>query len=300
MASFLAKLNRYLTSAYVRRLDVENVDVEATRSRWSLLTKAMPAARGVAVRPDTFAGMKSEWYTPEDRVRGRVMLYLHGGGYVIGGCDMHRQFVSHLALAGRIEAVLPEYRLAPEHKYPAAVEDCVRAYRTLLADGVSAHDIVIAGDSAGGGLTAATLIALRDADDPLPAAAVMLSPFLDVTASGESMRTRAAQDPWFKPESVKIIADYYCTPDQQREPLVSPVFADVAGLPPIYIQVGDDEILLSDSERFAANLRAAGCEVKLEVWPEMWHVFQLFVDKMPESRQAIDKLGAHIQGVFPA
>lgn len=298
MASLRSKFYRHVTSAYVRRLDVENVDIDATRRRWDLFTKAMPVAPGVAVECTRFADMNAEWYTPEECSKKQVMLYLHGGGYVVGGCDMHRQLVSHIAKAARISAILPEYRLAPENKYPAAVDDCVRAYRALLSSGFSPTDIVVAGDSAGGGLTAATLIALRDAGDPQPAAALLLSPFLDVTASGRSMTTRAAADPWFKPESVRFIADYYCLPEQHQEPLVSPVFANVEGLPPIYIQVGNDEILLSDSERFADLLKAAGGEVKLEVWPEMWHVFQMFIDKMPESRHAIDKLGAYVRRCF--
>jgi acetyl esterase/lipase len=223
---------------------------------------------------------------------------LHGGGYVIGGCDMHRQMVSHIARAGRIRALLPEYRLAPENKYPAAIDDAVAIYRALLEMGIKAEDIIVAGDSAGGGLTVATMLVLRDAGDPLPAAAVLLSPFLDVTGSGESIKTRAEQDPWFHPKDLSYIADYYCEPHQRRFPLVSPVFADIEGLSPMFIQVGDDEILLSDSERIADACIGAGIDVELEIWPEMWHVFQVFTRKMPESRKAIDKMGTYIQSRF--
>ena len=182
--------------------------------------------------------------------------------------------------------------------FPAAVDDAVAIYRTLLGMGMRAEDIIFAGDSAGGGLAIATLLALRDAGDNLPAAAVLLSPFLDVTGSGDSMRTRADKDPWFRAEDLPIAANHYCEPHQQRFPLVSPVFADVEGLPPVFIQVGDDEILLSDSERLADACTAAGVDVELQVWPEMWHVFQMFAAKMPESRQAIAKMGAYIQSRF--
>ena len=298
MSSIRAKIIRSVSSVFVRRIDVANANFDKVRGIWPWLTKLMITAFRVRVEPDEINGLYAEWLTPKDHMEGKLLLYLHGGGYVIGGCDMHRQIVSHIARAGRIRTLLPEYRLAPEHKFPAAIEDAVAIYRSLLEMGIKAEDIIIAGDSAGGGLTVATMLALRDAGDPLPAAAVLLSPFLDVTGSGESIKTRAAQDPWFHPEYLSYIADYYCEPHQRRFPLVSPVFADIEGLSPMFIQVGDDEILLSDSERIADQCIAAGIEVELEVWPEMWHVFQVFTRKMPESRKAIDKTGAYIQSRF--
>jgi len=287
-----------MSSAIVRRIDVSEADFEKIQGQISRLSSLMVAAFGVRVEADTINDLHAEWLTPKNAADGKLLLYLHGGGYVIGGCDMHRQMVSHIARAGRIRALLPEYRLAPGHKFPAAIDDAVGVYRSLIDMGIRAEDIIFAGDSAGGGLVVATLLSLRDAGDTLPAAAVLLSPFLDVTGSGTSMLSRAAQDPWFRPEEVAIIAENYCEPHQQRFPLVSPVFADVEGLPPMLIQVGDDEILLSDSERLADACIAAGIDVELQVWPEMWHVFQMFVGKMPESRRAIKKMGAYIQSRF--
>ncbi len=293
-----AKIMRSISSAYLQRMNVAKVDVRKIRRLWNFLGGMMITAFGVKIARDEINGLYAEWLTPKDRMDDKLLLYLHGGAYVIGGCDMYRQMVSHMARAGRIQALLPEYRLSPEHKYPAAIDDAVGIYRTLLQQGIKPESIVFAGDSAGGGLAVATLLALRDAGDPLPAAAVLLSPFLDVSGSGESMQSRAMQDPWFHAEDVSTIADYYCAADQRREPLVSPVFADVGGLPPLYIQVGDDEILLSDSERIAQKIEVAGGEVELEVWPEMWHVFQMFIGKMPESGRAIRKIGDYVRGRF--
>jgi acetyl esterase/lipase len=295
MSSIRAKIMRSISSAYIRRLDVHNLDVQAIRRRWSRIGHVMMTAIGVRIEADRINGLYVEWLTPKGRMDGKLLLYLHGGGYVVGSCDMYRQFVSHIARAGQIRTLLPEYRLAPEHRFPAAIDDSVAIYRSLLAMGIKAGDIMIAGDSAGGGLAVATLLALRDAGDPLPAAAVLLSPYLDLTGSGESMRTRAAQDPFFRAEDLPAAADHYCEPHQRRFPLVSPVFADVEGLPPMFIQVGDDEILLSDSERFTDACIAAGIAVELEIWPEMWHVFQMFVGKMPEARHAVNKIGQYIR-----
>lgn len=290
MSSFRAKAMRAVTGAWFRSVSAEKADVQRMRTVWHALANTLWTASGVDVRRTEFAGMRAEWLTPLAPARGKAMLYLHGGAYVFGNCTTHRQLVSYLARACGIRALVIEYRLAPENPFPAAIEDCLLAYRALRNEGYAPGDIVLAGDSAGGGLVMALLLSLRDAGEEMPAGAVMLSPWLDLTASGESMATRANRDPWFKPPDMPIIASYYCNEAEFRNPLVSPVYADVAGLPPIYIQVGDDEILLSDSTRIAEKIEAAGGEVTLEVWPEMFHVFQVFVHQMPESREAIAKL----------
>lgn len=279
----------------MQRVDVAAIDLNKIRRLWDFFGGIMITAFGVRIDRDEINGLRAEWLTPKNHMDGKLLLYLHGGGYVVGGCDMHRQMVSHIARAGRIRTLLPEYRLSPEHKFPAAIDDAVGVYRSLLDTGLRPQDIVFAGDSAGGGLSVGTLLALRDAGDPLPAAVVLLSPFLDATGSGASIKTRAEQDPWFHEKDLRVVADYYCEEHQRRFPQVSPVFADIEGLPPMFIQVGDDEILLSDSERIADECVAAGIDVELQVWPEMWHVFQMFIGQMPESRKAIDKIGAYIQ-----
>lgn len=240
-------------------------------------------------------GLNAEWLTPKDAADGKLLLYLHGGAYIMGSCSTHRELASHIAGAAGVRALLPEYGLAPEHPFPEAIDDAVGIYRALIADGHAAQDIVIVGDSAGGGLTMATLLSLRDARDPLPAAACLLSPWLDLSATGESMTTRANHDPWFKPKDMPSVTRYYCEKSQIRHPLASPVFADLSDLPPLYVQVGEDEILLSDSIRCAEQVEAAGGDIELEIWPGMWHVFQVFVHRMPESREAIHKIGEFVR-----
>ena len=298
MTSLRAKIVRAVTGAYFTTVDAKKANVNSIRRRWHVLSKALVVARGVERTVDQINGLAAEWLRPGGAAEHKLILYLHGGAYVMGGCATHRQFASHLASAAGVRALLPEYRLAPENPFPAAVDDAVGVYRALLTSSFSAKDVVIAGDSAGGGLTMATLLSLRDAGDPLPAAACLLSPWLDLASTGESMTTRAHKDPWFKPKDMPFIASYYCNEDELTHPLVSPIYADLSGLPPLYIQVGSDEILLSDSMRAEEKVKQAGGQVELEIWPGMWHVFQVFVHQMPESRAAIRKLGAFIRRVL--
>ena len=297
-SSLQAKIVRAVTSAYFALIDPETVDIGKARTRLNILGSLVPTARRVVVEKTEVCGLRAEWLTPEKSLKNKVLLYLHGGAYVLGSCASHRHLVSYLARAGEIEALVPEYRLAPEHKFPAAIQDAVAVYEYLLSDGYAGKDIIIAGDSAGGGLSVATLLALRDKGAEMPAAAVLMSPWLDLSASGESHRTRDSADPWFNATDIPVVARYYCEKDQVRDPLVSPVYADMSGMPPIHIQVGDDEILLSDATRLVENAHQAGGKADIDVWHEMWHVFQAFLLVMPESREAIDRLGAYIKGVL--
>lgn len=293
-----ARFVRWLTSRYIKKLNLREAPVPRMRSRLDFIGRLGRKAKDVEIEEAGIAGLHAEWYRPPHALAGKVFLYLHGGAYALGSCDSHRALATRIASAANVVTVLPEYRLAPENPFPAGLQDCVAAYRALLDQGYVADDIIIGGDSAGGGLTVATMLQLRHDGTPLPRAAVLLSPFLDVSASGESMKTRAGQDPWFEPENISVVIDHYCSGEDPRNPLLSPVFANVAGLPPALIHVGDDEILLSDSTRFADKLREAGIEVELEIFPELWHVFHLFVGKMPESLLAIDKIGAYIREAF--
>ncbi len=295
--SFRAKLIKSISAMYFEYLvSPESANVPYMRSRLDRFARLVPVALGVSVERTRFAGLDAEWLRPPGSDAGqKLMLYLHGGAYVLGSCDSHRHLVSHIAREAGLPALLPEYRLAPEHRFPAAVEDATRCYEALLGEGYAPSDIVIAGDSAGGGLTMATLLNLKEQGLPQPALGCLLSPWLDLAADGESHTTRKDEDPWFNPEDFPHVTQYYCDDEQLRLPLVSPVYADVSGLCPVYIQVGDHEILLSDSERLAKNIKEAGGEVELEVWPDMWHVFQAFVLVMPESRAAVQKLAGKIR-----
>ena len=293
-----ARFIRWLTGRYIKKLDIREAPVPKMRERLDLAGRLGRVAKDVAIEEAELAGLHAEWYRPPNSLSGKVFLYLHGGAYALGSCDSHRALATRIASAANVDTVLPEYRLAPENPFPAGLDDCVAVYRSLLEKGYAAEDIIIGGDSAGGGLTVATMLQLRHNGVPLPCAAVLLSPFLDVSASGETMKTRAGRDPWFEPENISVVVGHYCPNEDPRNPLLSPVFANVAGLPPTLIHVGDDEILLSDSTRFAEKLRGAGVEVELEVFPELWHVFQLFVGAMPESRAAVDKIGAYVRAAF--
>ncbi len=295
MTSKRARVVRALTSVYFKTIRVKRFKVTSMRRRMNAIGRLLAPAPGVEIDSDTIDGLHVEYLTPAAADDDKLLLYLHGGAYIAGGSTTHRQLVSHIACAANVRAVVPDYRLAPEHPFPSAIEDVVGVYRSLLTDGRAPDKIVIAGDSAGGGLTLATLLTLRDAGDSLPAAACLLSPWLDLAGTGETMQTHAGRDPWFRVEDLPMVARYYCADDELMNPLVSPVYADLGRLPPLYIQVGAEEILLSDSTRAAESIRRAGGSVDLEIWPGMWHVFQAFVKRVPESRDAVSKIGAYIR-----
>ncbi len=295
LSSRRARIVRAVTSAYFSLKDAETADVQASRRMLDRFAGLVPVAERVTVERVEIAGLDAEWLSPVTPVKGKALLYLHGGAYILGSCASHRHMVSYIARSVGIRALLPEYRLAPEHPFPAAVEDAASVYRALLANGLEPRDIVVAGDSAGGGLTMAMLLSLRDAGDPMPAAAFLLSPWLDLATTGETMVSRSEQDPWFHKDDIALVARYYCGEGELRNPLVSPVFAELHGMPPVHIQVGNDEVLLSDATRLAEGIRAAGGDVHVDVWDNMWHVFQAFLLVVPESREAIRILGRKMQ-----
>lgn len=250
---------------------------------------------GTQVEKVVANGVPSEWiYFPASRQES-VLLYLHGGAYLLGSANSHREMVARLSAASGIRALLPEYRLAPEHLFPAAVDDAHTAYRWLLAQGFRPEQIVVAGDSAGGGLALALLLAIRNASDPMPAGAVLLSPWTDLAATGESLKTRREADPWLGADSIAMTGQFYAGQEDVHNPLISPVYADLHGFPPMLIEVGDDEILLDDSTRIVEHAQAAGVQVQLHVWEGMWHVFPLFAFLIDEGKQAMEEMGAFIR-----
>jgi len=224
-----------------------------------------------------------------------VLLFLHGGGYVIGGPGTHAALAAGLARRAGVRAVLPDYRLAPEDPFPAAVEDALAAYRQVLAEAGGAERVVLAGDSAGGGLALATVLAARDEGLPAPAAVAVLSPWVDLTASGESMRTRRGIDPVFEPSDIEGYVAKYLGDGDRRAPLASPLFADLHGLPPLLIQVGGNELLLDDAVRLASRAAADDVDVTLRVWAGVPHVFQHFAGMLDEADEALVDAGAFLR-----
>lgn len=294
MSSIRSRIFRLMLSYQTRKTD-EHATVQRQRMVLEAGARRLPMPRGVDVRRATIGDLAAEWLQPADVPDAGAVLYLHGGAYTMGSCATHRTLAARLALASRLRVLHPEYRLAPEHPFPAALEDSVAAYRWLLASGVPPQNTVVAGDSAGGGLAIVLAVALRDAAEPLPAAIVCMSPWADLAMAGESYRTRAAVDPVCSVETSRFHAAQYVGAHDPRTALISPVYADLHGLPPLLVQVGDREILLSDATQLAERARADGVEVRLKVWQGMWHVWQLFARYVPEGQQALDEIGAFIR-----
>lgn len=271
------------------------LDVEAMRVAIEGFMGGAKLPADVRYEPTTAGGVRAEWAVAGSASAERAVLYLHGGGYVIGSPASHRMLVGDLSRASGARMLSLDYGLAPEAPFPAAVHDAVSGYRHLLGLGIAPSRIAIAGDSAGGGLTVAALLALRDAGDPLPAAGVCLSPWLDLTLSGESMTAKAGEDPLVTREGLAQMAALYLKGADPRTPLASPLFADLEGLPPLLVQVGTAETLLDDSTRFAERARAAGVDVELEPWEEMIHVWHSFATMIPEGKQAIARIGEYLR-----
>ena len=272
-----------------------DTDPVLMRENMERMTRAMELPADVATEAVLAGGVPAEWVSTPGAADDRVVLYLHGGAYVVGSVNTHRDLAGRISRASGARVLNVDYRLAPEHPHPAAVDDATAAYRWLVAGGHAASRLAIAGDSAGGGLTVATLVALRDQGQPLPSAGVCFSPWVDLEGVGESMVTRAAADPMVQREHLVRMAKLYLGGLPPRTPLAAPLYADLSGLPPLYIQVGTAETLLDDSTRLAERARKAGVEVTLELWDDMIHVFQAFAMMLPEGQQAIDKIGTFLR-----
>ncbi len=249
-------------------------------------------------------GVDGEWISSGKPNKDRVLLYLHGGGYIVCSIETHRNLIWRMARTINGRALAINYRLAPEHPYPAAVDDAEASYRWLLENGTKPENIVVAGDSAGGGLTFALMVRLKALGLPLPAACIGLSPWTDLAATGKSLKRNARKDPMFDPAMLPRAIDLYAQGVDTHNPEVSPLYADHTDFPPTLIQVGSTEILLDDSRRMAASLQQSGVECELDVWRGMPHVWQVFSQKMPEGREAILRMGhfmnRHLPGDIPA
>lgn len=254
-----------------------------------------PLPEGLTVEALDRAGLPAERLTPVGADAARALLYLHGGGYCVGSPRSHRPLAASLAATIGCPALVPDYRLAPEHRFPAAVDDAVKAYRHLLGEGIDPGRIVIAGDSAGGGLTFATAIAIRDGGLPLPGCLFGISPWVNLGQTGAAYAA-VLDDPMLTREGLQNYADAYLQGEGPHHPLASPALADLHGLPPMLLHAGGAEVLASDTTLLAERAGLAGVEVRAEIWPEMIHVWHAFAPWLGAGRRAIDEAAAWIRG----
>lgn len=257
---------------------------------------AFPSAGAVKCEPVSAGGVNAEWISAPNVNRERVILYLHGGGYAAGSIVSHRELVARLSKAAEARCLAADYRLAPENPFPAAVEDATAAYKWLLDNQRCRPErIAIAGDSAGGGLTVATMVALRDSRTRLPAAAACISPWVDLEVTGGTAESNADVDPLVSREVLQMFTQMYLGARDPRTPLASPLYADLRGLPPMLIQVGSGETLLDDAKRLAERARAAGVTAELEVWPDMPHVWHWCAPMLDDGQRAIERIGEFVR-----
>lgn len=257
-------------------------------------------SKNITVEKINMEGIQAEWLIPfSSSTRSeKVILYLHGGGYVTGSIEDHRMMCGLLANATGTKVLIPEYRLAPEHPFPAALDDALKVYQWLLDQGYSSANMIIAGDSAGGGLSVATVLALKEKSGSLPAAVVCLSPWADLALTGQSHTTKAKAEAILNKDVLHEWALCYTDESNLTNPLVSPIHGDFHGFPPLLIQVGSEEILLDDSTLLAEKAKSAGVDVTLKIWDGMWHVWQALGDLIPENKKTFEEIGQFVQRQF--
>ncbi len=277
---------------------VRAAELDQRRRDFDTRSQEYQVASDVTIEPVTANGVRAEWTATPDAARDSAILFLHGGGYVIGSLVSHRHMVSEMGRAARCRTLALDYRLAPEHPFPAPVEDTLAGYRFLLSQGLAPDRIALAGDSAGGGLVVAALVAIRNAGLPQPVCGWCISPWVDMEAIGDSMIDKAATDPGVQKELLLELAGLYLGGADPRSPLAAPIYADLIGIAPLLIQVGSVETLLDDSVRLARVAGAADVFVDLQIWPEMIHVWHLFHPELTAGRRAIGVGGDFVRGMM--
>lgn len=282
----LEKVIELLTS----RERPENPTIEDSREGFEKMMRFVGGKTPASIRQADAGGVPSELVSAGGASEDTATLYLHGGGYMIGSPKTHREFARRLSAASQAQVLVIDYRLAPESPFPAPVEDAISAYRWLMSEGYVPERIAIAGDSAGGGLTVATLVSIRDQGLPMPACGVCLSPWVDMEGIGDSMITRADRDPMVQKEGLVGMAGVYLADADPRSPLAAPMYADLEGLPPLLIQVGASETLFDDAVRLDNKARAAGVETSFEEWDDMIHVWHIFAPMLDEGQKAIERM----------
>lgn len=253
---------------------------------------------GVARERGVIDGVPVEWIVPDSATRDCILVYVHGGGYYMGSIDTYAHFVARLAKATGLRTVHMDYRLAPEHPFPMALNDSEAVVLNMLTEHAAEVPVVLAGDSAGGGLALATLVALRDAGHPLPAAVALISPWIDLTLSGASFKSNQATDPIINATRTRKVVDWYTDGARPDHPLISPLFADLSGLPPLLILAGGEELLLDDSKRLADRARIQGVRTQLEVAEGMVHVWPYYAEWIPEGEEALERIAQYFRCVI--
>lgn len=276
----------------------EGKPLEQRRRDWEAETRLDVLPKGARFQPVDAGGIKSEWMEMPLVDRARVFLLLHGGGYNAGSPRTHRKMAAHLSRAAHARVLVPDYRLAPEHPFPAAVKDALRAYGWLLEQGFAEEQIIVGGDSAGGGLTLSLLLALREAGAKMPRAAVTMSPWTDLSCSSGTYSRHRSLDPIIDKEGLSEAGLWYAGSRDPKDPMASPMFADLRDLPPILVQVGGDETMLDDSRIFADRAKAAGVDVTYQLYDGMWHVHQSGAPDVPEAVAAYNDIAAFIRAQF--
>jgi len=289
--------------AEIRKAIAQNpptaVSFEDRRARWEpLFHKICPIQAVTVVAPVASGGPRGEWVTASgvSTTEPRILFYIHGGGFTAGSAAAYRGLSSHLSTATGCRVLAVDYRWAPEEPFPAALDDCVAAYRWLsTAVGVMPRNVVLAGDSAGGNLVVAMLLMLKQGGDALPAAGVCMSPIFDLALTGDSVTSRADRDPMILASSLQMCSIAYRGNSDPRNPLMSPLYGELSGLPPLLLQCGSEEMLRDDRVRLAANAKAAGVNVTFEEWDEMIHVWHLFADRLTDGRKALARVGEFVR-----
>lgn len=292
-------LSRLLRAFVKPRSLATELDVAGLRRRLGSFPFGRQASEGFLI-DDTIPGpVPGECIVRAGIVTPRTVLYLHGGGYVVCGPHTHRPITQALAREAEARVIVPDYRLAPEHPFPAALDDAIQVYRQLLDTGIAPERIAVAGDSAGGGLALVLLVRLRDEGLPLPAGAWLMSPWVDLAGSGDTMQSNDAADAMFHGAGVHRLAKLYLEDTPATHPWASPLYADLAGLPPIFVQVSDTEVLLDDARRVVARVQEAGGQAELAVWAGLPHVWQVFSAFVPEGRRALREGCDFLRRVMP-
>lgn len=276
-----------------KRMSIE--EYRALTDRTARFSTRIP--KEVEVNRIEVDAIPAAWIAPSDADPDKVILHFHGGGYVTGGIDSHLMMCIPMAQTLKMKVLLPDYRIAPEHPFPAALDDALKIYRWLLAQGYHPKNMIVSGDSAGGGLALATVLSLRDNHEPLPAAVICMSPWVDLLHTGESHATNATTDVVLTTDVLKDWALLYAGESNLKNPLVSPVYADYRGFPPLLIQVDSGEVLLDDAKILANKARADGVDVTLKIWDGMWHVWHAVGTLLPESSAAFEEIREFVSGV---